>query len=1857
MTKLHGVLTGAVAVALALPLGGAAQHIAGPAPAPVSLAAVTSWLRGFVGAGSATGGARHPDGGRPVKPKVMVANNGDADTDELGLEKFYQYSGMNTGGSNALVNLHNGNAVWSYNAYANPSRGLSTFLRVTYNSLDVSSSAIGAGWSLAPTTLNRLGSPLKMQGDRNWPSEVAVIDGDGTRHTFKLNKHGSKDTARWDYDHPAGVHLYLQKAGGTDASRTWVMTKPERTRFYFDADGYQTAIADRSDNELRFAYADRAANNDPTRYLQSVTDPAGRRTLALTYYAKGDAYQFVNDAGDRVDATNLGNSKIIGLVRSVTDVSGRRTDFAYTEKGRLGQLVDGAGTSVAKTYRFQYDKDDKLVRVVDPRGGGTRLSYADSFRSNSGPKGRVQSMTSRVGGAMTFDYSDADGKDGADIKTTVTDPESHASQYVLDGRGRPIKMTNAKGQLTRLGWDADNNVVKLEENNHAATTWTYDPKTGYPLTTDDAEANAGHYAGIRLSYRSALNGYVADLVSKTSAEGRKWTFGYDPAGRLTSVTDPAGTATPAAGDYTTTYTYDATGQLLTSTDANQHTTSYGDYDPVGYPKTTTDPLRNASHTEYDVRGNVVSSTDGLGKTSTYGYDTFGRPLDSKVPKDQAAGVYIVTPAPTYDANDNVVNAVAPNGAVTGYTYDAADRMTSATAPKYADTDPDRVTKYAYDQVGNLIGQTEPLGNKTTYSYDKIDELVSVTDAANARTTYSYDDVGNVVKLVDGRKNATPDGSDYAGRFEYDKVHRRTTVTDAAGKTASKEYNRDGDVVAQVDRDCNRTLIGYDARGKMIEVKVPRAEVGGKIEYAVTHYEYDQVGNQTKVISPRGVATTADPDDFAQVTTYDELNRVKEQILPYDKADSHYNNPDRIVRSYDATGRLTKVSAPPSQGQSVRNDTDYTYFDNGWIAGSADPWDILTTYDYDALGKQTRRTVSSAGGSAGRTMTWDYFPDGSLRSRGDNGVPVGLNVVLVDNSDSQNVDTTGAWPATSDRGDHQGYDYATHAPAVGDDAFTWRLNVTQAGAYEVFVRYPQGEATDAPYTVSYDGGSTTKPVDQTHDGGRWVSLGRFPFAEGDTQTVKLGVSAGGAVNADAVKLVRDNSGDVDTESKDYTYRYDANGNMTAITDGSSGARADSYQISYDAVDRATRVEERKAATVQHTTGFSYDENGAVLSRTHDGEIARYEYDVRGLLSKVTQAESATDPKPKVTSYAYTALGKTKRQTQANGNVLDYEYLLDGALRHQIEKKPDGAVVGEHTYEYDLNDNRTKDTSRQMNADNHAATIDRLAAYTYDPRDRVASVVKTDSANGNQVGSESYLHDANGNVVSETINGTTTTSTYNRNRLVSASRGGVPSRYNYDPFGRLDTVTIGGQAVQRFGYDGFDRMTEQRTGSAVTRTTYDPLDRPATKTDKAGTPNAKTTMFAYLGLTDQVLNEESGGKAATSYQYTPWGERLSQVKTGAGGTKEDSYFAYNAHTDVEAVTDDKGETRATYGYTAYGADDQSSFTGVDKPDAQDPTKQPYNVYRFNSKRWDPAGGTYDMGFRNYDPGLNRFLTRDSYNGALSDLRLGTDPWTMNRYAFAGGNPVTGIEIDGHISGHDAAVVATAAEIQAWATTTGTKGHVTIDVGVGGRTANKIPGGHRSGNGNDGVADIIFWGEDTVYIWEVKPGNEGGKLAGPPQLDRYIVKLQEHLKAQGDTRLVAAGPPMPRVGGVPSAQGPIDVWSEGPGMRYYGNSKTPRPAPPPPVTVPVPDPVKVPVQQPVPNPQPGPPPTPPTTDDQPWSLPGWVKPVAGGLAILGGALLIGGTIAEDVGTGGVGILDDPVTIGGGTAAIRAGWALVFG
>jgi YD repeat-containing protein len=1228
-------------------------------------------------------------GGIPALAQNVAVE--DPTSNQLGLEKFYSYAGTSTGaGSAALVNQVAGNLVWSYDAIANPSRGPSTSLRLAYNSLDTSTSSAGYGWSVSASSVMRLGSPLDLHPrGQEWPTDITLTDGDGTSHFFSLNKHGSTDPAAWTYDSPAGVHLHLQKLNGTDPTRAWLMTHPDRTKFYFDTEGYQTATADNNGNTLLFTYEVRQSNNKPIKFLTYLTDATGRQTLTIDYFRKGENYQFIDDAGTKVSAANLTNPHIIDQIQSVTDVDGRTLTVTYTDKGLLAELVDGAGSSLAKTFRFGYDmtqgnKNVKLVSVVDPRANAAGLSYATDLAYYDLPEDDpkfhwwAKTITDREANSTGFAYLDPDGSTGSQIQTTLTDPEGHATVTLLDGFGRSTQITNAKGEVTRLAWDADNNVTRLEEPNGAFTTWTYDQNTGYPLTIRDPEANNNNTPPTTLTYQTTLDGHVADLTSKTSPEGRSWAFGYDTLGNLTAVTDPKGTATPDPDDFTTSYTYDAFGQLLTATDANGNVTTYADYQPVGFPELITDAHGNETITGYDERGNVTSVTDALEKTSTMAYDVFSRPLESVVPVDADAGRFITTPAPVYDANDNVVTETAPNGAVTTVDYDAADRPVEVTAPQDTPGGPARVMTMAYDSVGNLVAETEPKGNLTPadpddfvtrYVYDEIYQLVELTDADGGRFTQEFDGVGNVVEVVDARKSQTADPDDFTVRSVYDLKHQAVGEVDAAGHSVSYQFDRDGMVVATTDQEGATTELTRDERGLVTQIKVPHQTVGGTTTFRITQFEYDQAGNQVATITPRGVETASEPDDFVQRTVYDPLNRPVEEIYPFDPDDPEHDTPASTIYSYDEVGNLVTVSAPPSDGQSVRNDTTYDHFDTGWLRETTDPWDIATSYDYNLLGQQVEATVTSAGGSQSRSIGWDYFPDGKLRSRSDSGVPVGQHVVLVDNSDVQHTTATGTWNTVTSGDGFQGFDYRRHAASGPGDTFRWRLTVPVGGDYEVFVRYATGTATDAPYTIAHAGGDTTVDVDQTQQAGEWVSLGSFTFDEGIDHDITLAPSTAGTVVADAVKLVRDASGESDTEQKSISFEYDVNGNLSLLTDASEGAVVDEWSMTYDVLNRVSEVVESSGGVAEHTTGFSYDPNGNPLTRTHDAATAALVYDVRDAVAQVTNTEPGVTPK--VSTFTYTPKGKVASETAANGNTVAYEYSLDGLVPPQA--LPSGEVT--------------------------------------------------------------------------------------------------------------------------------------------------------------------------------------------------------------------------------------------------------------------------------------------------------------------------------------------------------------------------------------------------------------------------------------------------------------------------------------------------------------------------------------------------------------------------------------------------------
>ncbi|MFG2332776.1 RHS repeat-associated core domain-containing protein [Streptomyces sp. NPDC048604] len=1547
-------------------------------------------------------------------------------SDALGLEKFRQYTQVPVGAGAALmVEAATGNAVLGWNLFANPSLGPAAFLRVTYNSHDTrGSSAAGPGWSVAAAGLSRLGTPLAFgptaRGGAGLPATVRLVDGDGTGHVFRLDRHGSDDPAAWDYAHPPGVHLHLQRTGGRD--RAWSFTRPDRTQFFYAVDGRPTAIVDRNGNTLRFRYGT-GRDHGPDQVL----DASGRVVLTLDHLRAGDAYEYLPVGADSVRTGRVAaGSPHVGRLRAVVDVSGRRVEFRYDAQGRLARITDAAGTAAERSLSLahltpQNGAPALLHRVSDPLGHATQLDYTDP---SVGPA-RVRGVTDRRGHTTRFAWAAAKRNRTADSPArtadtmTVTDAAGHPTAYTVDGFGRALRSRDAKGGITRLRWDADHNVVEQREANGARTTWTYDHATGYPLTITDPVANTRDGASTGLSYRTALGGHVADLVEKVTPEGRRWTFGHDAAGNLVRLADPRCNAEGGKPDRCTArHVYDSAGRLLESVDARHSSTKFADHDPTGSPRRIIDALGHTTAFRYDAVGNVLAVTDASGATSTYGYDVRGRPLESRQPVDRAAGRYAVTPPPVYDRNDNVLRSTSPSGAVTTLGYDAGDLMVSAREPKDRAEDPERLTTYVYDPVGNLVRSTSPKGTltpapddfTTRIAYDELHQVVEQRDALGGRTTFRYDAVGNTVAQWDARTNTLKEPHAPTTRTVYDLARRAVAVTDAAGAVQRQVHDRDGHVVRTVDALGNETHLTLDALGAPVEVRVPhRRTADGSVEYRTTRYVYDEAGNRTKVYSPRAV--TEDKESLAEVSVFDAVGRLVERRLPYDPSHPRVDRPDVLTYAYDAVGRLVRAGAPAPQGSPSPGATVVTHFDNGWVRTSTDPWQVRTEYDYDPMGHQTSRTLTGDGGSF-REMHWQYTADGRILSRRDQGAPVGSDTILVDDSDLGRTTVIGSWAPQSTGG--WGNRFVRHEPGVGTAAFTWNALVPTGGTYEVLAHVPAGATAErAAYTVEHDDGTATVTVDQKEAAGGWASLGRWSFDDEKVRRVTLTGASGEAVLADAVRLVRDNPG-VEKDRKAFRYDYDPDGNLVAMHDAGLRRQIAKYTVAHDELGRPTTIGEYAAPgdpEPRHTTTYRYDPNGNPTRRTYDAEESTFEYDERELLRSAVTRPEAGGGKTTTTTFTRDLLGRLDQQVKDNGNVLHHTYHLDGLPRQIEEKKSDGTLVARHELEYTPDGHRRRDAARTMDADDHGAHRDVTSTFDYDPRSRIEKVVKT--GHGGER-TEEYHHDSGSNVVHQTVDGRTTSFRYDRDRLISASASGATASYHYDPFGRLGRVTQAGRETEKYAYDGFDRLVRHHapTGAgpqtSLTEYTYDPLDRRVTTEAKG-----ETTVSHYVGLTDRLLSEEVDGKKRARYEYGPGGERLSQTKprTEGGAEQETTYFGYGSRGDVETLTDESGDTKATYGYTAYGQNDAKAFTGVDRPDPAQPDKKPYNVHRYNAKRWDARTGTYDMGFRDYRPELNQFLSRDMYNGALSDLRLTTDPWTANRYAFAGGNPVSNVEIDGH------------------------------------------------------------------------------------------------------------------------------------------------------------------------------------------------------------------------------------------------------
>jgi YD repeat-containing protein len=235
------------------------------------------------------------------------------------------------------------------------------------------------------------------------------------------------------------------------------------------------------------------------------------------------------------------------------------------------------------------------------------------------------------------------------------------TRYQYDALSRPISVTFPGSRTVQYAYDADGNRTALYySGTQRAVTYTYDQLDRLISATDWNGASVNYYydAGGRLgavalpASTGIVHYFAYDAANRLSAhqyvQGSSnvnvlWQgFSLDAAGNRTS-NGLSGSAVPAARVGWQTYTLDALNRLTSVSEPNGTATSYG----------------------YDAVGNRTALTTSAGTTS-YAYHHADQ-LTSITPPGQGATSY------TYDGNGNQ----STRGSDT-FSWDAEDRLTTAT---------------------------------------------------------------------------------------------------------------------------------------------------------------------------------------------------------------------------------------------------------------------------------------------------------------------------------------------------------------------------------------------------------------------------------------------------------------------------------------------------------------------------------------------------------------------------------------------------------------------------------------------------------------------------------------------------------------------------------------------------------------------------------------------------------------------------------------------------------------------------------------------------------------------------------------------------------------------------------------------------------------------------------------------------------------------------------------------------------------------------------------------------------------------------------------------------------------------------
>ena len=259
------------------------------------------------------------------------------------------------------------------------------------------------------------------------------------------------------------------------------------------------------------------------------------------------------------------------------------------------------------------------------------------------------------------------------------------------------------------------------------------------------------------------------------------------------------------------------------------------------------------------------------------------------------------------------------------------------------------------------------------------------------------------------------------------------------------------------------------------------------------------------------------------------------------------------------------------------------------------------------------------------------------------------------------------------------------------------------------------------------------------------------------------------------------------------------------------------------------------------------------------------------------------------------------------------------------------------------------------------------YTYDSLSRVtARTVK--NLNNEVQSEETFTYDAAGNITGASGGGSCV---YDINNRLTSIGGEAVS---YDMDGNMTAAPLGEEAVT-FEYDSANRL--MRAG--LYEYTYNAEDLRIRSYD--GEHETEYTYNPQAKLSQLLM--KTTGETVTKYVYG-----LGLIGEEVGGSFKTYHFDYRGSTI--AVTSESGSITDTFAYDTYGK--QTARTGESDI-----------IFGYNGKYGvvtEPNGLVY-MRARYYSPELRRFINADVIAGEISNAI------TLNRYAYANGNPVSNID----------------------------------------------------------------------------------------------------------------------------------------------------------------------------------------------------------------------------------------------------------